>query len=204
MMYHLRQHLKSTYQCDFCNSSRPEETLHFPNANEDYEPEHLPLNGANNNMNTNISDIEIHRLHDDVAAVGNFLQDVDEADKVSVETTKESEVEMKNSVLDSMSVENMLEELHKTGQISAFVNNDNDSVHCSVRSSSRLDTSITSSDGSLIKLELMNVDEGENEVEVVAQGIQCQNQMSVDFGHVKIETQGGSFQDAVVRRKKVS
>lgn len=204
MMYHLRQHLKSTYQSDVFNSSILEGTSHFPRANDDYEVEHLSVNKANNNVNTSISDaIEIHRFDDEVATVGNLLQDVGESGKISDETTNESEVEIKNHVLDSTSVEYMLEELHDTGQISAFVNSDDDSVNCKVTSNSEasLDSNITSNN-SLIKLEIMNVDE--NEVQVTAQGILCQNENFVNFGPVKSEIQVGSCQDTVVRRSTVS
>jgi len=211
MIYHLQQHLKTTHRCDFCNDSVPERMSCIPGENEDYEVKHLSVNGAKNNTNDNICDvIETHVPHDGAAAdvlcgIESLLQDLDDSGKVSVQTSKENEVEMKNHLLHCMNVENMLEELHKTGQISTFIN-DNDNGHCKVKNAfeAELDTNITTSDSasdrcSSIKLELMNVDEGEDEVENTGQGILCQKQVYVDFGSVKSEAQCGSFQDPVGR-----
>jgi predicted transcriptional regulator len=65
------------------------------------------------------------------------LKDVDSG-KFSVQTTKENKAEMKNHELNCMNVENMMEELHKTGQVSAFINNVIDSNHCKMKSTSEV------------------------------------------------------------------
>jgi hypothetical protein len=98
-----------------------------------------------------------------------------------------------------MSVENMLEELHETGQVSAFINNNNDGGHCGVKSTyeSKVDTSITTLDtssgrSSLIKLELGSIDESAIEVTM-----EDQHHLLVDFGRVKTEALCNSFHDSV-------
>jgi hypothetical protein len=104
-------------------------------------------------------------------------------------------MEMKTHVLDCMSVENMLEELHETGQVSAFI----DSGHCGVKDiyENKVDTSITAPETSsgrcsLIKLELSSVDDGAIEVTM-----QDQHHLLVDFGPVKTEALCNSFHDSV-------
>jgi len=198
MISHLRQHLKSMYQCDFSNDCFSEKTLCLPSTNEDYEVEHSPVNGYKN-LDTSICDIEAHTLHDGaLCSVGSLLQDFDPG-KVSVHNNKELEMEMKTHVLDCMTVENMLEELHETGQVSAFIDNNIDSSHCGVKGTyeNKVDTSITTPDTSsgrcsLIKLELSSVDESAVEVTM-----QDQHHMLVDFGPVKTEALCNSFHDSV-------
>ena len=198
MISHLRQHVKSIYQCDFNNDCLSEKTLYLPSTNEDYEVEHSPVNGYKN-MDTNICGIEAHKFHEGaLCSVGSLLQDLD-AGKVSFHNSKELEMEMKTHVLDCMSVENMLEELHETGQVSAFIDNNIDSGNCGVKSAyeSRVDTSITTPDTSsgrcsLIKLELSTVDESALEV-----AMHDQHHLLVDFGPVKTEALCNSFHDSV-------
>jgi hypothetical protein len=186
------------YQCDFSNDCFSEKTLHLPNTNEDYKEEHSPVNGYKN-METNICDIEAHKLLDDALySVGSLLQDLD-GGKVSIHDNRELEMEMKTHVLDCVSVENMLEELHETGQVSAFISNNNDSGHCRVKSiyESKVDTSVTTPDTSsdrcsLIKLELSSVDESAEEITV-----EDQHQLFVDSGPVKTEALCNLSHDSV-------
>jgi hypothetical protein len=98
-----------------------------------------------------------------------------------------------------MSVENMLEELHETGQVSAFIDNNIDSHNCGVKGTyeSKVDTSIATPDASsgrcsLIKLELSSVDESAMEVTM-----QDQHHLLVDFSPVKSVALGNSFHDSV-------
>jgi len=198
MISHLRQHVKSMYQCDFSNECLSEKTLYLPSTNEDYEVEHSPVNGYKN-TDTNICDIEAHALHGGaLCSVGSLLQDFD-AGRVSVHNSKELEMEMKTHVLDCMSVENMLEELHETGQVSAFIDSNIDSGHCGVKDTyeNKVDTSITTPETSsgrcsLIKLELSSVDDSAIEVTM-----QNQHHLLVDFGPVKTEALCNSFHDSL-------
>jgi hypothetical protein len=98
-----------------------------------------------------------------------------------------------------MSVENMLKELHETGQVSAFIDNNGDGGQCGVKTTceSKVDTSITTPDTSsgrcsLIKLELGSTDECAKEVTM-----QDQRHLLVDFGRVKTEAVCNSFHDSV-------
>jgi hypothetical protein len=60
-----------------------------------------------------------------------------------------------------------MDELHKTGQVSAFINNIIDSNHCKMNTSE--DRLLSADRCSLVKLEVMNIAEGE--VEITAQAM---------------------------------
>ncbi|XP_069688676.1 uncharacterized protein [Periplaneta americana] len=204
MVYHLRQHLKTTYRCDFCTTPLTEAALHFSSTVDDLENNSLSANevdGVNNGLQLPQSKMDPSQceMQDPCYSVGGLLQEVVSGDKVSSCTWQNmniNEKEMKSQKVESMSVENMLEELHNTGKISAFAADDSNS--CKLNNS--FEASQTCSDAlpesstdkcTLIKLELMNADEGDGseEVEITSQGIMCRNQMFVDFGLVKSETQ---------------
>jgi hypothetical protein len=197
MISHLQQHVRSTYQCGISNDHLSEKTVHLPNPSEDYD-EHSPVNGGES-MDTSMRDVEAHRhCGDALCSIGSSLQGLDTS-KVSVHNSKKLEIEMKTPVLDCVSVENMLKELHETGQVSAFVSSNSDSGQCRVQSmyENKVETNVTTSDtcsdtSSLIKLELSSVDESDIEITM-----QDQHQLLVDFGSVKDEAVCNLFHDSV-------
>jgi hypothetical protein len=150
-------------------------------------------------MGNNICDIKAHKLHDNVLySVGSLLQDLS-GSKVPIHNSRALEREMKTCILDCVSVENVLEEPHETGQVSAFISNNTESGHCRVKSmcESKVDTSITTPDTSsgrcsLVKLELCIVDESAVEITV-----EDQHQLFIDFGPVKTEALCNLSHDSV-------
>ncbi|PSN33424.1 hypothetical protein C0J52_22592 [Blattella germanica] len=123
MIYHLRQHLVTTRRCDFCSKKLPAHTLDQYRLNTNGNCESLSEGEGTAKSLNDLAEEEIV-----VQSITNCTEHEDckcKTKSVDLESRspKDTEMKIKYHPFEPESVEDMVEELHNTGQVSAFMNN---------------------------------------------------------------------------------